>query len=63
MKEFTVQVFIQHHRAVQPHTAILRLTTAPLRPHTARTDHHCACEKQPAKADHSSLADFDYEIR
>ena len=39
--------------------AIPRVTTAPLRPHTARTDRHWAWEKQPAKPDHSSLADFD----
>ena len=62
-KTFTAQVFIQHHGAVQPHTAIPRLTTAPLRPHATHTDRHWAWEKQPAKTDHSSLADFDYEIR
>ena len=55
----TAQVFIQHHGAIQPHTAIPRLTRAPLRPHTAHMDCHWAWEKQPAKADHSSLADFD----
>ena len=48
--------------AVQPHTAIPRLTRTPLRPHTACTDHHWAWEKQLAKAD-LSLADFDCEIR
>jgi len=25
------------------------------------TDRHCASEKQPAKADHSSIACFEYE--
>ena len=29
---------------------------------TAHTDHHCASEKQPAKADHLSVACFQYEI-
>ena len=62
-REFTAEVFIQHHKAVQPHTAIPRLTRAPLRPHTARTDRHWAWEKQSAKPDYSSLADFDCEIR
>ena len=28
----------------------------------ARTDRHCASEKQPAKVDHSSVACFEYEI-
>ena len=27
-----------------------------------RTDRHCASEKQPAKADHLSVACFEYEI-
>ena len=61
-RKFTVQVYIQHHGAVQPHTAIPRLTRAPLRSHTARTDRHWACKKQPAKAEHSSLADFDTKV-
>ena len=30
---FTAEVFIQHHGAVQSHTAIPRLTKAPLGPH------------------------------
>ena len=34
-RRFTAKVFIQHHRTVQPHTAIPRLTRAPFRPHTA----------------------------
>jgi len=29
---------------------------------TACTDCHCALEKQPAKADHSSVACFEHEI-
>ena len=62
-RKFTAQVFIQHHRAVQLHTAIPRLIRAPLRPHTTSTDCHMTWENQPAKADHSSLADFDCEIR
>ena len=45
-RKFTVGVFIQHDRAVQPHTAIPMLTRAPLRPHTAHTDRHWAWEKQ-----------------
>ena len=51
-RKFAAQVFIQHHRAVQLHTAIPRLTGALLRPHTARMDCHWAWEKQPVKADH-----------
>ena len=58
-RKFTAQVFIQHHGAVQPHTAIPRLTIAPLRYHTTHTDHHWAWERQPTKADHSSLADYE----
>ena len=61
-KEFTAQVFGQHHGAAQPHIAIPRLTIAPLRPHTTNMDHHWAWEKQTAKADHSSLVDSDCEI-
>ena len=61
-RKLTAQVFIQYHRAVQPHTAIPRLTTASLRPHTAHEDHHWVSQKQPTKTDHSSLADFDCEI-
>ena len=59
---YTAQVFIQHHGSVQPHTAIPRLARASLGPQTAIMDCHCAWKKQPAKADHSSLADIDYEI-
>ena len=62
-RKFSAQVFMQHHGAVYPHTAIPRLTRTPLRPHTARTDCHWALEMLPAKPDHSSLADFDCEIR
>jgi len=29
---------------------------------TTRADHHCASEKQTAKADHSSVACFEYEF-
>ena len=45
------------------HAVIPRLTRAPLGPHTARTNRHWAWEKQPAKPDHSTLADFDCGIR
>ena len=62
-RKFTAQAFIQHYGAVHLHTTTLRQTRAPLVPHTARTDCHWAWEKQPAKLDHSSLADFDCEIR
>ena len=61
-RKFTAQAFSQYHRAVQLHTAIHRLTIIPLMPHTARTDHYKTWEKQPAKADHSCLADSDCEI-
>ena len=61
-KKFTAEVFIQHHGAVQSLTAIPRLTRAPLRLHTARTDLHWAWKKQPAKADYLSPADFGCEI-
>ena len=61
-RKFTADVFIQHHGAVQPHIAIPRLTRAQLSPHTTHMDRHWAWEKQPAKPDHSSLADFDCEI-
>ena len=43
-------------------TATLRLTRAPFMSHIAHTDLHWAWEKQPEKSNHSSLADFDYEI-
>ena len=62
-KEIHSRSIYQHHGAVQPHTAIPRLTIVPLRSHTACTDRHWAWEKQPAKLDHSSLAGFDCEIR
>jgi len=48
------ETFIQHHRAVQPPTAIPRLAKPPNR--------HCGSEKQPAKADHLSVACFEHEI-
>ena len=62
-RKFTAEVFIQHHGAAQSYTAIPSLARAPLSPHTARMNRHWAWEKQPAKPDHSSLADFDCEIR
>ena len=46
---FTAHVFIQLHKAVQPHTAIPRLARAPLGPWTARTYRCYAWEKQPGK--------------
>ena len=54
-RKFTAEILIQHHRAVQPHTVIPRLTRTPLRLHTAHMDRHWAWEKQPVKPDHSSL--------
>jgi len=47
---------------VQPLTTIPRLAKLPFGYQTARTDRHRASEKQPAKADHSSVACFEYEI-
>ena len=41
-KKFTADVFIQHHRAVQPLTGILSLVKRPFGPQTACTDYHCA---------------------
>ena len=55
-RTITVQVFSQNHGAEQLQPSP-RLTIAPLRPHTTCTDHHSAWEKQPTKANHSSLAD------
>jgi len=46
---------------VQPLTTIPGLAKLPFGQQTAPTDHHCASEKQPAKADHSSVACFEYE--
>jgi len=60
--KFTAGAFVQHHRAVQPLTVIVRLAKPSFRHQTARTDCHCASEKQPAKVDHSSVACFEYEI-
>ena len=57
-RKFIAQVLIQHHRAVQPHTAISRLARA-VQPQIPRTDHYCAWKKKPTKAEHSSLADFE----
>jgi len=54
--------FFQYHRAVQPLTTIPRLAKPPFGHPTACTDRHFASEKQPAKADHSSVACFEYEI-
>ena len=45
-RKFMAKVFVEHHGAVQPHTAIPRLTRVPIRPHTTCTDHHRAWEKQ-----------------
>ena len=50
------------HRAMQPLTTIPRLAKLPFGHQTTCTDHHCASEKQSAKADHSSVACFEYEI-
>ena len=61
-RKLSVQVFSQHHGAIQPQTVIPWLTITPLRLHTTCTDHHQAWEKQPAKADYSSVADSDCEI-
>ena len=54
-------IFIQHHRAVQLLAAIHRLAKLPFGPQVAWTDHHCATKKQPAKADHLSVACFECE--
>jgi len=43
---------------MQPLTTIPRLAKPPFGHQTAPTDRHCASEKQPAKADHSSVACF-----
>jgi len=45
-RNFKALVIIQHHRAVQPHTAISWLARALSRPQTARTPCHSACKKQ-----------------
>jgi len=47
---------------MQPLTTISRLAKLPFGHQTARTDHHCASEKQPAKADLLSVACFEYDI-
>ena len=47
-----LQIIVQHHRAVQPHTAISWLVRAPSRPQATHTARHCALKKQPTKADH-----------
>jgi len=46
---FKALVIIQHHRAVQPHTAISWLARALSRPQTARTPRHGDCKKQLEK--------------
>ena len=56
-RKFTAQVFIQHHRTVQPHTAILRLARALLKSHTTCMDQYWTWEKQPPKSD---LVDYLY---
>jgi len=47
---------------MQPLTAIPRLAKPLFGHQTACTDRHCGSEKQPAKADHSSIACFEHEI-
>jgi len=47
---------------VQPLTAISRLAKPPFGHQTAHTDCHCGSEKQPAKANHLSVACFEHEI-
>jgi len=53
--KFIADTYIQYHRAVQLLTTIPRLAKLPFGHQTACTDHHCASEKQQAKADHSSV--------
>jgi len=60
--KFTADTFIQHRRALQPLTAIPRLAKSPFGHQTTHTDRHCGSEKQPAKADHFSVAYFEHEI-
>ena len=60
--KFTADTFIQHHKAVQPLTTIPTLAKLLFEHQTAHTDRQCALEKQPAKADHLSVACFEYEI-
>ena len=60
-RTFTAQVIVQHHGAVQPHTAISRLARAPSRPQITHTARHCALKKQPAKADHFTLVNCGSE--
>ena len=52
---FTAQVFVQHHGALWPDTAIPRLARVLLGPRCARMGCHCAWEKQLVEADYSSL--------
>jgi len=47
---------------VQPLTTIPTLAKLSFGHQTARTDRHCVSEKQPAKADHSSVACVQHEI-
>jgi len=47
---------------VQPPIAIPRSDKLPFGHQTTHTNRHCALEKQPAKADHLSIAYFEYEI-
>jgi len=44
---------------VQPLTTIPTLAKLPFGHQTTRTDRHCGSEKQPAKADHSSVTCFE----
>ena len=62
MAKMKADTFIQHHRAVQSLTTIPTLAKLPFGHQTAFTYLHCAWEKQPAKADHSSVACFEYGI-
>jgi len=59
--KFTADTFIQHHRAVQPLTAISRLAKSPFGHQRACIDHRCASEKQPVKADDLSVACFKFQ--
>jgi len=47
---------------LQPLTTIPRKAKPQFGHQTTRTDRHCGLEKQPAKADRSSVACFEYEI-
>ena len=59
MSHSGLKLKVQHYGAVQPHMVIPRTS---LGSQTTHTDCYCAWEMQPAKAHHSSLADFDCKI-